>query len=82
MPSKKRRTNSQNFPDPIPTRQPKDPRPTAPKSKSVDELFNLTKEQLKQECRKRGQKSTGNKQELVGVVFSVLFLFVSRVFIN
>ncbi|KAJ8958050.1 hypothetical protein NQ318_002059 [Aromia moschata] len=35
------------------------------RSKSVDELLAMTKEQLKNECRKRGQKSTGTKTELV-----------------
>lgn len=30
---------------------------------------HLTKEQLKVECRKRGQKTTGNKNELVGGSF-------------
>lgn len=30
-------------------------------------LFGLTKEQLKIECRKRGQKLTGNKNQLVHI---------------
>lgn len=33
-----------------------------------DRFAQLTKEQLRVECRKRGQKTTGNKIELVGVV--------------
>lgn len=31
-----------------------------------EHLLTLTKEQLKVECRKRGQKTTGNRKELVG----------------
>lgn len=34
-------------------------------NKSADELLTMTKEQLKIECRKRGQKCTGTKAELV-----------------
>ncbi|RZB40723.1 vacuole membrane protein 1 [Asbolus verrucosus] len=34
------------------------PRPT-------DELLGMTKDQLKMECRKRGQRTTGNKSELL-----------------
>nr|XP_023015659.1 vacuole membrane protein 1 isoform X2 [Leptinotarsa decemlineata]XP_023015660.1 vacuole membrane protein 1 isoform X2 [Leptinotarsa decemlineata] len=33
--------------------------------KTADELQKMNKEQLKIECRKRGQKSTGSKQELL-----------------
>ncbi|KAL3271270.1 hypothetical protein HHI36_021761 [Cryptolaemus montrouzieri] len=33
--------------------------------KTTDELLNMSKEQLKSECRKRGQKTTGNKNELL-----------------
>lgn len=33
---------------------------------SNEQLLTLTKEQLKVECRKRGQKTTGNRKELVG----------------
>lgn len=33
--------------------------------KPADELLSMTKEELKTECRKRGQKTTGNKTELV-----------------
>lgn len=33
---------------------------------SSEQLLALTKEQLKVECRKRGQKTTGNRKELVG----------------
>ena len=33
--------------------------------KGPDDLHALTKEQLKLECRKRGQKTTGTKTELV-----------------
>lgn len=37
-------------------------------------LLTLTKEQLKVECRKRGQKTTGTKTELVSLDFaSILF---------
>lgn len=39
----------------------------APKQKASDELLAMTKEQLKIECRKRGQKTSGNKAELVWV---------------
>ncbi|XP_066144868.1 vacuole membrane protein 1 isoform X1 [Euwallacea fornicatus] len=63
MPGKNRaRSKNKTLPDLVP-RLPKE----APmqKSKSVDELLGLTKQQLKAECRKRGQKCTGNKQELL-----------------
>jgi len=64
MPGKNRtRSKSKTLPDLVP-RMPKDT--AVQKSKSVDELLCLTKEQLKAECRKRGQKCSGNKQELVG----------------
>uniref|UniRef100_A0AAR5Q4E2 SAP domain-containing protein n=2 Tax=Dendroctonus ponderosae TaxID=77166 RepID=A0AAR5Q4E2_DENPD len=63
MPGKNRqRTKTKTLPDLVP-RLAKDS--LAPKSKSADELLNLTKEQLKAECRKRGQKCSGNKQELL-----------------
>ncbi|KAJ8921221.1 hypothetical protein NQ315_013693 [Exocentrus adspersus] len=35
------------------------------KSKSVDELLSLTKDQLRNECRQRGLKMSGTKNELV-----------------
>ncbi|XP_023311263.1 vacuole membrane protein 1-like [Anoplophora glabripennis] len=38
---------------------------SASRSKSVDELLSLTKEQLKNECRQRGLKMSGTKTELV-----------------
>lgn len=63
MPGKNRtRSKSKTLPDLVP-RMPKDT--AVQKSKSVDELLCLTKEQLKAECRKRGQKCSGNKQELL-----------------
>ena len=39
--------------------------PTNSIKKDADELLAMTKEQLKIECRKRGQKTSGNKAELV-----------------
>lgn len=39
-------------------------------------LLTLTKEQLKVECRKRGQKTTGTKTELVHLIFSLCFIVV------
>lgn len=36
-------------------------------------LSSLTKDQLKVECRKRGQKTTGNKTELVLILLTVFF---------
>ncbi|CAG9767852.1 unnamed protein product [Ceutorhynchus assimilis] len=67
MPAKNRhRGKSQNYLlEPQPARLPVAKDTTTLKSKSLDELLNLTKEQLKAECRRRGQKSTGNKQELL-----------------
>lgn len=35
------------------------------RGRPIDELLAMTKEQLKNECRKKGQKTTGNKTELV-----------------
>ncbi|EFA04843.1 vacuole membrane protein 1 isoform X1 [Tribolium castaneum] len=35
------------------------------RGKPADELLAMTKEQLKNECRKKGQKTTGNKIELL-----------------
>lgn len=35
------------------------------RTRNFDDLQTLTKEQLKLECRKRGQKTTGTKNELV-----------------
>ncbi|KAK9876353.1 hypothetical protein WA026_012662 [Henosepilachna vigintioctopunctata] len=34
-------------------------------NKTTDELLSMSKEQLKLECRKRGQKTNGNKSELL-----------------
>lgn len=39
-----------------------------------DDLLSLTKEQLKAECRRRGQKTTGTKVELVCLVQCISFL--------
>lgn len=39
-------------------------------------LLTLTKDQLKVECRKRGQKSTGTKTELVRIAFVFCFYYV------
>lgn len=36
-------------------------------------LSSLTKEQLKIECRKRGQKTTGNKMELVLILITIFY---------
>lgn len=49
-----------------------------------DERFaQCTKEQLKVECRKRGQKTTGNKTELVGFAcFNRLLCFILFVYIK
>ena len=44
-------------------------------------LLTLTKEQLKVECRKRGQKTTGTKTELVHFIFSLCFIVVVVVFL-
>lgn len=48
------------------------------------DMSSLTKEQLKQECKKRGQKTAGTKAELVRkfrcfffVSFPLLFLFLT-----
>lgn len=38
-------------------------------------LLTLTKDQLKVECRKRGQKTTGTKTELVRIEIRVSFFF-------
>lgn len=35
------------------------------RTRTLDDLQTLTKEQLKVECRKRGQKTSGTKNELV-----------------
>lgn len=47
------------------------------RNKLPEDLLSLTKEQLKLECRKRGQKTTGTKTELVWFVhrFNLLLLF-------
>lgn len=44
-------------------------------------LLTLTKDQLKVECRKRGQKTTGTKTELVHLIFSLCFIVVVVVFL-
>ncbi|KAL1489433.1 hypothetical protein ABEB36_014328 [Hypothenemus hampei] len=59
------RTKSRTLLDVVPHLQKDCPAVPAQKSKSIDELLSLTKEQLKTECRKRGQKCSGNKQELL-----------------
>ena len=42
-------------------------KPVAPVlSQTANELAKLTKNELKAECRKVGQKTAGNKNELVG----------------
>lgn len=48
---------------------------TAGPKPSVD-LLSLTKEQLKIECRKRGQKTSGTKTELVRLLHVSLFCLV------
>lgn len=37
---------------------------------NAEMLATMSKEQLRTECRKRGQKSTGNKNELVFRIFA------------
>lgn len=43
-------------------------------------LLTLTKDQLKVECRKRGQKSTGTKAELVFMPFNVFSHLIAFTF--
>lgn len=42
--------------------------------KVPDDLLTLTKEQLKAECRRRGQKTTGTKVELVCLELCVSYI--------
>lgn len=46
--------------------------------KVPDDLLTLTKEQLKAECRRRGQKTTGTKVELVCLELCVTLLLLLR----
>lgn len=49
-------------------------------NKSVDELLTMTKEQLKTECRKRGQKCTGTKAELVTNLNLFQFQYIACIY--
>lgn len=43
-------------------------------------LLTLTKDQLKVECRKRGQKTTGTKTELVALFSLYIYTFAARIY--
>lgn len=42
-------------------------------SLSPEVLSGMSKEQLRAECRKRGQRATGNKNELVHYICALIF---------